>query len=59
MATARSLRQSLVKGAIRENVDIIEGRLPRGLRRPDRWRRLLFRTSVIVVVPLALSRSTR
>ena len=54
MATARSLRQSLVKGAIRENVDVIEGRLPRGLRRPDRWRRLLFRTSVIVVVPLAL-----
>src|ERR1017187_10295301 len=54
MATARSLRQSLVKGAIRENVDVIEGRLPRGLRRPDRWRGLLFRRSVIVGVPLPL-----
>jgi len=54
MGTARRLRQSLVQGAIRENVDVIEGRLPKGLRRSDRWRRLLFRTSIIVVVPLAL-----
>jgi len=54
MATARRLRQSLVQDAIRENVDVIEGRLPKGLRRSDRWRRLLFRTSIIVVVPLAL-----
>jgi N-acetylmuramoyl-L-alanine amidase len=54
MATARRLRQSILKDAIRENVDVIERRLPRGLRRSDRWRRLLFRTSVFVVVPLAL-----
>ena len=54
MATARHLRQSILKDAIRENVDVIEGRLPKGLRRPDRLRRLLYRTSVLVVVPLAL-----
>src|ERR1035441_5383310 len=54
MATARRLRQSILKDAIRENVDVIERRLPRGLRRSDRWRRLLFRASVFVVVPLAL-----
>ncbi|MGZ6989319.1 MAG: N-acetylmuramoyl-L-alanine amidase family protein [Thermoanaerobaculia bacterium] len=54
MATARRLRQSILKDAIRENVDVIERRLPRGLRRSDRWRRLLFRSSVFVVVPLAL-----
>ncbi|MFI5120719.1 MAG: N-acetylmuramoyl-L-alanine amidase [Thermoanaerobaculia bacterium] len=54
MATTRHLRQSILKDAIRENVDVIEKRLPRGLRRSDRWRRLLFRTSVFVVVPLAL-----
>ncbi|HEX2758072.1 MAG TPA: N-acetylmuramoyl-L-alanine amidase, partial [Thermoanaerobaculia bacterium] len=54
MATTGRLRQSILKDAIRENVDVIEGRLPRGLRRSHRWRRLLFRTSAIVVVPLAL-----
>lgn len=54
MATARRLRQSILKDAIRENVDVIENRLPRGLRRSDRWRRVLLRTSVFVVVPLAL-----
>ena len=54
MATTGRLRQSILKDAIRENVDVIEGRLPRGLRRSDRWPRLLFRTLVFVVVPLAL-----
>jgi N-acetylmuramoyl-L-alanine amidase len=54
MATARHLRQSILKGAIRENVDHIEGRLPRGLRRFARFRRALLRTSVFIVVPLAL-----
>src|ERR1019366_10374181 len=54
MATARRLSQSILKDAIRENVDVIERRLPRGLRRSDRLRRLLFRTSVFVVLPLAL-----
>ena len=54
MATTRRLRQSILKDAIRENVDVIDGRLPKGLRRSDRLRRLLFRTSVFVVVPLAL-----
>jgi len=54
MASSTRLRRSLVKGAIRENVDVIEGRLPRGLRRSDRLRRALFRTSVFVIIPLAL-----
>jgi N-acetylmuramoyl-L-alanine amidase len=54
MASVRRLRQSILRDAIRENVDVIEGRLPRGLRRSDRWRRFLFRGSVFVVVPLAL-----
>jgi N-acetylmuramoyl-L-alanine amidase len=54
MATARRLRQSILREAIRENVDVIEGRLPRGLRRSDRWRRVLFRVTAFVVVPLAL-----
>jgi N-acetylmuramoyl-L-alanine amidase len=54
MATSRHLRQSILKDAIRENVDVIEGRLPKGLRRSDRARRLLFRTSIFIVVPLAL-----
>ncbi|HSB63400.1 MAG TPA: N-acetylmuramoyl-L-alanine amidase [Thermoanaerobaculia bacterium] len=54
MATPTRLRQSILRDAIRENVDVIERRLPRGLRRSDRWRRFFFRTSVFVVVPLAL-----
>jgi N-acetylmuramoyl-L-alanine amidase len=54
MATARRIRQSILRDAVRENVDVIEGRLPRGLRRSDRLRRALFRTSVFIVVPLAL-----
>jgi N-acetylmuramoyl-L-alanine amidase len=54
MDTAMRIRQSILKDAIRENVDVIEGRLPRGLRRRGRLRRLLFRTSVFVVLPLAL-----
>ena len=54
MATPTRLRQSILKDAIRENVEVIERRLPRGLRRSDRWRRFFFRTSVFVVVPLAL-----
>ncbi len=54
MATVGRLRQSILKDAIRENVDVIEGRLPRGLRRADRVRRAIFRASVFVIVPLAL-----
>ncbi len=54
MATTGRLRQSILKDAIRENVDVIEGRLPRGLRRSDRIRRTIFRASVFVIVPLAL-----
>ncbi len=30
MATTGRLRQSILKDAIRENVDVIEGRLPKG-----------------------------
>ena len=54
MAATGRLKQTLVRDAIRENVDVIEGRLPKGLRRGDRVRRAIFRTSVFVVVPLAL-----
>ncbi|MGA7991692.1 MAG: N-acetylmuramoyl-L-alanine amidase [Thermoanaerobaculia bacterium] len=54
MATTGRLRQSILRGAIRENVDVIENRLPRGLRRSDRLRRAIFRASVFVIVPLAL-----
>jgi N-acetylmuramoyl-L-alanine amidase len=54
MATTGRLRQSILRDAIRENVDAIEGRLPRGLRRSDRLRRAIFRASVFVIVPLAL-----
>src|ERR1035437_2494221 len=54
MANEKRLRQSILRDAIRENVDVIEGRLPRGLRRSNRVRRTLFRTSVFIVVPLAL-----
>jgi N-acetylmuramoyl-L-alanine amidase len=54
MAATGRLKQSILKDAIRENVDVIEGRLPKGLRRWDRVRRRLFRASVFVIVPLAL-----
>src|SRR3974390_2938767 len=54
MASSGRLRRSMVKDAIRENVDVIEGGLPRGLRRSARLRRAIFRTSVFVIVPLAL-----
>lgn len=54
MAAIARLKQSILKDAIRENVDVIEGRLPKGLRRTDRIRRAIFRASVFVVVPLAL-----
>jgi N-acetylmuramoyl-L-alanine amidase len=54
MTASGRLRQSILRDAIRENVDVIEGRLPRGLRRADRIRRALFRASVFVIVPLAL-----
>ena len=54
MASSGRLRQSILRDAIRENVDVIEGRLPKGLRRSDRIRRAMYRTSVFVIVPLAL-----
>ncbi len=54
MAASERLRQSILRDAIRENVDAIEGRLPKGLRRWDRVRRRLFRASFFVIVPLAL-----
>jgi N-acetylmuramoyl-L-alanine amidase len=54
MASTGRLKQNLVRDAIRENVDVIEGRLPKGLRRADRFRRAIFRASVFVIVPLAL-----
>lgn len=54
MAATGRLKQSILKDAIRDNVDVIEGRLPKGLRRSDRIRRAIFRASVFVVVPLAL-----
>ncbi len=54
MASIGRLRRSILKDAIRENVDVIEGRLPKGLRRSDRLRRAVFKTSVFVIVPLAL-----
>ena len=54
MAATGRLKQTLVRDAIRENVDVIEGRLPKGLRRSDRIRRAIFRASVFVIVPLAL-----
>lgn len=54
MASTGRLKQTLVRDAIRENVDVIEGRLPKGLRRADRIRRAIFRASVFVIVPLAL-----
>lgn len=54
MVSSDRLRRTIVKDAIRENVDVIEGRLPKGLRRGDRLKRRLFRASVFVVVPLAL-----
>src|ERR1017187_727702 len=54
MATTGRLKQAILRDAIRENVDVIEGRLPKGLRRSDRMRRAIFRTSVFIVVPLAL-----
>lgn len=54
MDEAKRLRQTILRDAVRENVDVIEGRLPKGLRRSDRIRRALFRASVFIVVPLAL-----
>jgi N-acetylmuramoyl-L-alanine amidase len=54
MAAIGRLKQNLVRDAIRENVDVIEGRLPKGLRRSDRIRRAIFRASFFVIVPLAL-----
>ena len=54
MASTGRLKQTLVRDAIRENMDVIEGRLPKGLRRSDRIRRAIFRASVFVIVPLAL-----
>jgi N-acetylmuramoyl-L-alanine amidase len=54
MAATGRLKQTLLRDAIRENVDVIEGRLPKGLRRSDRLRRAIFRASVFVIVPLAL-----
>ena len=54
MAAIGRLKQTLVRDAIRENVDVIEGRLPKGLRRWDRIRRAIFRRPFFVIVPLAL-----
>src|SRR5664280_3330455 len=39
MANEKRLRQSILRDAIRENVDVIEGRLPKGLRRTRSERR--------------------
>lgn len=53
MANVDSLKRQLLREVVRENVDLIEGRLPRRLRRRNRWPPAA-RLGAVVVLCLAL-----
>lgn len=48
------LKRQMVRDAVRENLETIEGRAPAGLRREGRWARTAIRVAALVGVPLAL-----
>lgn len=54
MANVDSLKRQLLREVVRENVDLIEGRLPRRLRRRNRWPPAA-RLGAVVLLCLALT----
>lgn len=54
MRTDDRLKRQMLREAVRENLDAMEGRAPAGLRREGRWPRRAVRLSALVGIPLAL-----
>lgn len=54
MRDVNRLKRRMLSDAVRENLDVIEGRPPEGLRKEGRRLRLFVRTAALVAVPLAL-----
>ena len=54
MRRVDSLKRQMLRDAVRENLEVIEGRAPAGLRRGGRWARAGVRAVALVGVPLAL-----
>ena len=54
MRDAERLKRQMLRDAVRENLEAIEGRLPAGRRREGRWAARAGRGAILVGVPLAL-----
>ncbi|HEV8266750.1 MAG TPA: N-acetylmuramoyl-L-alanine amidase [Thermoanaerobaculia bacterium] len=54
MRNLHSVKKEVLRGAVRENVDHIEGRLPKGIRPATHRLRIFFRVLALVVVPSAI-----
>ena len=54
MGDVRRLKRQMLRDAVQENLEAIEGRPPAGLRREGRWLRRAVRVTALVAVPLAL-----
>lgn len=54
MRNADRLKKQMLRDAVRENLEAIEGRPPGAVRRGGRWTRLAVRGLALVAVPLAL-----
>jgi N-acetylmuramoyl-L-alanine amidase len=54
MQSVDRLKRQMLRDAVRENLEVIEGRAPAGLRRGGRWARTSVRAVALVGVPLAL-----
>jgi len=54
MRDADRLKRQMLREAVRENLEVIEGRPPAGLRRGGLWVRRAVRATALVAIPLAL-----
>ena len=54
MQSVDRLKRQMLRDAVRENLEVIEGRAPAGLRKEGRRARTAFRAAALVGVPLAL-----
>ena len=54
MGNVGRLKRQMLRDAVQENLEAIEGRPPAGLRREGRWLRRAVRVTALVAIPLAL-----
>ena len=54
MRKVSRLKRQILRDAVRENLEVIEGRPPAGLRKEGPWPRRLVRGAALVAIPLAL-----